>query len=411
MNVAVIAVGSELLVGDRDDSNGDWIAAEVERAGGSVTSRVMVPDDIGRIARAIRVALEDHDGVILSGGLGPTEDDRTRQALSSALSKPLETDPDMESRIGDLYRSRGYRQLPAHGRQALRPGGSRWILNPVGSAPGIAAHEGSRWIVALPGVPAELRAMFPEALRWAGLPRPAGVRRRTLKIAGQNESVVDDRLQGLYEGPGREATVLASSGIVEIRLRVASDDATTGAADLEDWDRRIAQRMGADLFGRDADTLPDVVGRLLVARGRTVATAESCTGGLVGGALTSVAGSSGWYRGGLVLYADDRKIALADVPGDVIRKRGAVSAEVARDLARAAQSRLGAHYGVGVTGIAGPGGGTEAKPVGLVFVAVTGPGDSRVRELRLPGDREMVRSRAVNEALDLLRRLVLDDRA
>jgi nicotinamide-nucleotide amidase len=409
VRVAIVAVGSELLGGERRDTNGDWIVERVERGGGRVDLRTTVGDDEALVRSIVEAAAPTHDLIVLTGGLGPTEDDRTREALSAALGRPLVHDAAIEAGIERAYRSRGYRFRASHARQAMRPEGSRVIENPVGSAPGIGARLGSCEIVALPGVPAELRAMFDDAVA----PLLAAVRgriaRRTLKVAGRTESSVDEALADLYRRAGVEVTILASSGIVELRLRAEGRDADEAAAIVTGLDAEMTSRLGGDLFGRDDESLPSVVGRLLSDAGCTVAVAESCTGGAIAAAVTTVPGSSAWFRGGVVPYSDALKTALAGVPEETVAREGAVSASVASRLAEGARGRLGADYGIGATGIAGPGGGTAEKPVGLVFVGVAAGSGTRVRELRLPGDRDLVRTRTVHAALDLLRRVLLED--
>lgn len=408
MRVAIVAVGSELLGGERRDTNGDWIVERIERAGGRVDLRAIAADDAELLRSVVEAAARSHDLVVLTGGLGPTEDDRTREALSAALGRPLVHDPAIEARIERAVRSRGLRFRATHARQAMRPEGSRVIENPVGSAPGIGARLGACEIVALPGVPAELRAMFDPALVRLFATASGRVARRTLKVAGRTESSVDEALAELYRRPGVEVTILASSGIVELRLRAEGKDEGEAAAILAGLDAEMASRLGDDLFGRDDETLPSAVGRLLLDAGRTVAVAESCTGGAIGAALTSVPGSSAWFRGGAIVYADDVKTALAGVPAETIARDGAVSPTVAGLLAEGARERLGSDYGIGATGIAGPSGGSPDKPVGLVFVGVAAGSGTRVREMRLPGDRDLVRTRTVHAALDLLRRLLLE---
>jgi nicotinamide-nucleotide amidase len=408
VRVAIVAVGSELLGGERRDTNGDWIVERIERAGGRVDLRVLCADDAGLLRSVVEAAAQTHDLLVLTGGLGPTEDDRTREALSAALGRPLVRDSAVEETIERAFRSRGYRFRASHARQAMRPEGTRGIENPVGSAPGIGARLGACEIVALPGVPAELRAMFDAAIVPLLATTRGRVARRTLKVAGRTESSVDEALADLYRRPGVDVTILASSGIVELRLRAEGKDEGEASAILAGVDAEMTSRLGDDLFGRDDETLASAVGRLLRDAGRTVAVAESCTGGGIGAAMTSVPGSSAWFRGGAVVYADDLKTAIVGVPAGTIAREGAVSATVARLLAEGARERFGSDYGIGATGIAGPTGGSPEKPVGLVFVAVAGGGETRVREMRLPGDRELVRARAVHAACDELRRVLLD---
>jgi nicotinamide-nucleotide amidase len=315
----------------------------------------------------------------------------------------------MVERIEALFTMRGRTVGPRQALQADRPRGASWIDNPLGSAPGFWLERAARVLAALPGVPAEMMAMFdasvaPRLLAASG----RALARTTLRIAGRPESYVDDLVRDLYATPHTETTILASAGSVELLLTARGtgrDEARARLAALAD---AMRARLGLDLFGADDDTLPAVVGRLLAARGASVATAESCTGGLLGGALTEVPGSSAWYRGGLVCYADDLKVALARVPDELVRVHGAVSEPVARALASGARDVCGADFGIGITGVAGPDGGTADKPVGTVHLAVADGGSGRAVKLDWPGNRALIRRRAVTIALDLLRRRLLD---
>lgn len=284
------------------------------------------------------------------------------------------------------------------------------MLNPLGSAPGILVDRADTLLAAFPGVPGEMRAMFAADVepRLARMVRE-NLARRTLKIAGRTESGVDQQLKDLYARPGVDATILASKTGIELHVRVRGPNREAARAGLTEFEAAVRERLGRDVFGTDDETLAEVVGRMLARRGRTVATAESCTGGLVGGAITEIPGSSGWYRGGFVAYANELKTRLVGVPSTLIAEHGAVSARVAEALAVGARERTGADYGIAVTGVAGPGGGLPGKPVGLVHIAVA---DARgVREARIhwTGERALVRARSVTAALDLLRRRLLEE--
>jgi nicotinamide-nucleotide amidase len=397
VDAALIAVGSELLHAGARDTNTAWIAERLERLGVLVRCRAAVDDSVERIGALVAAFFERMEIVILTGGLGPTEDDRTRDGLSRSLGVPLVRDPEMLRRLEARFRAKGYRWSEAQARQADRLEGSSWIENPVGSAPGIAYQRAGHRLFALPGVPAEMTEMFERGIA-PGLATGAPPTRRTLKVAGRPESFVDDLLRDLYASPGLEVTILAKPSGIELRLAAATGSVVAEA------ERTMSDRLGADLFGADDATLASVVGELLRERGETVGTAESCTAGLCAAVLTETPGSSAWYRGGVVVYANDLKTALAGVPEEVVRDHGAVSAPVALALARGARTRTGATHGIGITGIAGPSGGSEDKPVGLVHLAVAGPlGDAEARHL-FSGGRSLVRERAVHAALDLLRR-------
>jgi nicotinamide-nucleotide amidase len=409
MNAVVIAVGSELLTPGRRDTNADWLVERLLDLAIETVWRVAVDDDAPRIAGLVRDARRDAEVVLLTGGLGPTDDDRTREALALALDAPLERDAAMERHIASLFSARGRTAAPRQFVQAERPRGGAWISNPLGSAPGILVERDGVLLASLPGVPAEMKVMFSETvaphLRRSGR---GALARRTLRVAGRPESVVDDAVRDLYAAEGVTTTILASTGTVELLLLARGDGPAQARGRLHAVESEMRARLGEDLFGSDGDTLASVVGQLLSNGHRTLATAESCTGGLLGAALTDVPGASAWYRGGMVCYANDLKTSLAAVPGELLAAHGAVSEPVARALARGARHACGADFGLGVTGVAGPDGGTPDKPVGTVHIALDDGAEGRARKLDWPGDRDLIRRRAVASALDLLRRRLVE---
>ena len=408
MTAIVLAVGSELLQPGRRDTNGEWLIGRLLDCGIETSWRAAVADDVSRIARLIRGALDDADVVLLTGGLGPTEDDRTREAIAAALDAPLERDPTMTRWITSLFSARGRVAGPRQWRQGDRPRGGTWIENPLGSAPGLLFEHEGRLLAALPGVPAEMKAMFDASVAPRLRSRSGGaLARATLRIAGRPESFVDDLVRDLYGTEGTETTILASPGGVELLLTARGADAAKARERLAALAGAMRARLAIDCYGADDETLAGVVGRLLAARGATVATAESCTGGLLGAALTDVPGSSAWFRGGLVCYADDLKTSLALVPVALLRAHGAVSEPVARAMAEGARTACATDFGLGITGVAGPSGGTVDKPVGTVHVALASADTGSAVKLDWPGDRELIRRRAVTVALDLLRRRLL----
>ena len=405
----LIAVGSELLLPGAGDRNGDWLTERLLDAGIEVAIRVIVPDAPGAIARAVRGALDACTLVIVGGGLGPTADDRTREALALALDRPLERDEHEVERLRAQVLARGLRFGADHARQADRPHGADWLPNRVGAAAGLWLEQDGRRLAALPGVPSELRDMFVQAVlpRLSAAAAP-GRRLRVLHTAGRTESDIDARVRDLYDAPDLDVTILARTTGVDLLLLARGASPDEAMRRLDAAERAFRDRLGDDLCGVDATTLPATVGGLLQAARATLATAESCTAGLLAARITEAPGASGWYRGGFVVYADALKVALAGVEARTLEARGAVSAEVAAELALGAQRRGGADFGLGVTGIAGPAGGSADKPVGLVHVALAGPHALLAsRELRLSGGREVVRERAVTLALDLLRRELL----
>ena len=400
MRGAVLAVGDELLLGDIVNGNAAWLGEALAGVGVPVVHSAMVGDDVARLATALRRALEDADVVVVTGGLGPTSDDLTRDALALVGQAPLERSPALEQELRDRFASYGM-VMPAEVlRQADVPRGARALHNRVGSAPGLRMEVGDGLVVALPGPPHEMRAVAQDAL----LPELAArtgtvVTTRTLRCAGTGESAVAEVVERTVEVPdGVDLAYLAGSGVVRVRFTTAGDPGV-----LEPLVQACAQALGEVVFGSDDDTLPGVVARLLQQRGETVATAESLTGGLVGAALTELPGSSATYRGGLVVYATDTKAAVAGVPTALLDQAGAVSEQTARALAEGARERLGSDWGIATTGVAGPDE-QEGHPAGTVHLAVAGPTGTTARSVRLPGDRERVRVLAVTVALDLLRR-------
>lgn len=400
---AFVAVGSELLRAERIDTN-SFLAARLLRPCGFVfVEKRVVEDDENAIAAAVVELKRRVDLIVFSGGLGPTADDVTRQGVASALERAISRDGDMVAWLQRRYRAFGRSMPDTAARMADVVEGSEVLRNPRGTAPGLLISEaepGAADVVLLPGVPSELEEIIVQHLvpRWRG-----GATRttRVLHLSGVYESYVEDRVGHLYERFGRESvTILAGRGQVDLILAADGADVDQRLGEMED---AFIEVVGDDIFGRDGDTLAAAVLAALQRRGLRVATAESCTGGLVGAALTSVPGASETYVGGVVAYANELKEGLLGVPAHLLEEFGAVSREVALAMARGAAS-LGADCGVGVTGIAGPGGGSDEKPVGLVHMAAVTPGDERHLEWRFPGDRDMIRELATNFTLDLLRR-------
>lgn len=408
MNAELIAVGSELLGAGRRDTNGDWLAERLARLGIATVSREVVEDDVARIASMTRSALERTDLVILTGGLGPTADDLTREAVALALDLPLERDAEQEELLRERFRTFGRSFGPQQLKQADRPRGSTWIANPRGSAPGFLLRLDGRLLCVLPGVPSEMKTMFEAGLEpdLVAVSSAAFAYRR-LKIAGRTEPAVDRRIADLYDRPDATVTILSGIWGIELLLRTAGTSTTSATTSLSQLVTEIRERFGLDLYGQDDETLPVVVGALMLQSGRTLATAESCTGGLLGGAITAVPGSSAWYRGGFVVYSNDLKVRLAGVSPATLARHGAVSEATARELAHGARQRCSTDVGIGITGIAGPEGGSPDKPLGCVHLALEDEQGSAHWRVLLPGGRDEVRGRAVTLALDRLRRRLL----
>jgi nicotinamide-nucleotide amidase len=402
---AVVAVGDELLLGDIVNGNAAWLGERLAAAGAPVVHSSMVGDDVDRIAAAVRRALEDAQVVLVTGGLGPTSDDVTRDAVAAVAGVPLVRSPELEQSLRERFAAYRYDMPVAVLRQADVPVGATPLDNPVGSAPGLRVEVGDALVFALPGPPHELAAVATGGVLAEVATRSGAVGlTRTLHCAGRGESEVAEIVEGTIElPPGVDLAYLAGGAVVRVRLTTVAPTQAEADAVLAPLVDALEHALGSTVFGRDGDTLPAVVLRRLVAAGQTVAVAESLTGGLLGAALTELPGSSAAFRGGLVVYATDTKAALAGVPDDVLASDGAVSAATAEALASGARERLGATWGVGVTGVAGPEP-QEGKPVGTVHVAVAGPTGVRSLTRRLPGDRQRVRLLAVTGALDLLRR-------
>jgi nicotinamide-nucleotide amidase len=409
VTAAVIAVGSELLRAGRKDTNAAWLVSRLETLGLETVWRAAVDDDEGRIARLVSAGLADARVVLVTGGLGPTDDDRTRAGLAAALGVSLDRDDDVVRGIVERFRRRGRIAGPAQSRQADRPRGSAWIPNPIGSAPGILFEREDRILAALPGVPAEMTAMFDATVapRIAAAVPGTALARHVIRIAGRPESYVEEQVRDLYATEGTDTTILSSAGVVDLVLTARAATVEGAREDVAALAEAMSARLGRDVYGTGDETLAAVAGRLLAERAATVAVGESCTGGLLGGALTDVPGSSAWFRGGLVCYADDVKTSIAGVPADLLSAHGSVSEAVARALAAGARRACDATIGLGVTGIAGPSGGTPDKPVGTVHIALDDGAEGRAVRLDWPGDRDLIRRRAVAVALDLLRRHLL----
>ncbi len=405
-----MAVGDELLLGDIVNGNAAWLGAQLAAVGCPVVHSSMVGDTVERIVVALRRALEDADVVVLTGGLGPTVDDLTREAVALVADAPLERRPALEASLRERFAAYGYRDLPeAVMQQADVPRGATALDNPVGSAPGLRVQVGEQVVYAMPGPPHELAAVMAAVLPELAAHSGSVVVTRTLHCGGLGESAVAELVQAAIEVPDDVALAYLAGGAV-VRVRLTTAAPTTEQADevLRPLVEAAAASLGDAVFGRDDDSLPAVVVRALQQAGATVAVAESLTAGLVGGALTEVPGSSAVFRGGVQVYATDLKASLAGVPEPVLAEHGAVSPQTAQALAQGVRERLGATYGLALTGVAGPDP-QEGHPPGTLHVAVAAPDGVQVRSVRLPGDRQRVRLLAVNAGLDLLRRVLAEE--
>ena len=395
----------------RVDTNSLKITAALESFGVPLVRKSVVGDALADLVAEIRSAHERSPIIVITGGLGPTEDDLTREALVEAFGLEMRVEQSIIDKLEARFAARGWKMPEVNKRQANVFAGQTTLTNERGTAPGFHLEVGERHVWVFPGVPHELEWMVATYLTpWlASISGGRARHRRVLKIAGITESGVEEKLQPYYAShPGELVTILASSGHVEIHLHATGSE-QDAHAQIAQRERELHEIFGNRIFGYDDDTLESAVGELLRARGQTLATAESCTGGLLGSRITDVPGSSAYYAGGGVCYTAAAKIAIAGVDETLIREHGEVSEPAAIALARGIRERFGATWGVGVTGIAGPTGGTPEKPVGTVHIAVSGPNGDTHRKLLWQGPRTIVKWYSTQQALDLLRRAILTD--
>lgn len=413
MRASIIAIGSEMLGPTRVDTNSLKITAALESFGLAVARKAIVGDLLSDLVDEITHSLASADLVVTTGGLGPTEDDLTRDAIVQALDLEQETDQSIIEKIEARFAARGWTMPEVNKRQAQVFRGQTTLKNERGTAPGFHIETGGRHLWVFPGVPHELEWMLETYfVPWLTALRGGVARqRRVLKIAGLTESGVEEKLAPYYaKYSGELLTILASSGTIELHLQADGDEADAKNR-IAERERELLEIFAERVYGFDEDTLESVVGELLNKRGETLATAESCTGGLLGSRITDVAGSSAYYLGGGVCYTAAAKTRVAGVDAALIRENGEVSEPVARALANGIREQFGATWGVGITGIAGPTGGTPEKPVGTVHLAVSGPGVEKHRKILWQGPRTIVKWYATQQALDLLRRCLLGEGA
>jgi nicotinamide-nucleotide amidase len=406
MKAEIIAVGSELLTPDRLDTNSLFLTGELNKLGIEVVRKTVVGDRPENLRAAFEDALKRVELVISSGGLGPTADDLTRETVADLLGRKLRRDDGILHAIEARFRSFRREMPEINARQAMVPEGAEALDNVRGTAPGLWIEAGERIIVLLPGPPREMRGLFETAVAPRLERRATGLRlfHRELRVTGLGESHVEQRIAPIYTRYDDViTTVLTSPGEVQIHLRIWSEEPEQAKKTLDEIERGFDIALTDRIFSRAGESLHEVVARELTLNNTTIAVAESCTGGLLAQRLTSIAGSSSYFLGGVVCYSNELKTAWADVPTELIAAKGAVSPEVAVALADGIRRRVGSALGVGVTGIAGPGGGSEEKPVGTVHVALAHSGGLAERAVTLPGDREAIRWQASQVALDLVR--------
>ncbi len=410
MKIEILAVGSELLTPYFQDTNSLYLTQRLNDLGLGVSLKTIVGDDRQNLCRALKNALGEADLLLVMGGLGPTDDDRTRESLAEALGRDFVYRADLFQKIEARFKRRGMAMPAANKKQAYTIQGAEVLENKNGTAPGLWLEEGRTRIALLPGPPSELKPMFEEFV-WPKLIRLGeGVSsRRVLKIVGLTESEVETRIGNLYpKEPELGLTILASPGQIEIHLSVFSRDSSEPQVKkMEALEALILGTLGDSVFSRDGEELEEVIGKLLIRQQKTLAVAESCTGGLLGHRLTNVSGSSEYFLEGCVAYSNAAKIRELNVPEALLQAFGAVSPEVAQAMASGMRRRAGSSFGLAITGIAGPTGGTTEKPVGLVYTALAWEGGQEIAKNVFLGQRKQVKFQASQKALDVLRRRLL----
>jgi nicotinamide-nucleotide amidase len=402
----IIAIGSELLAPERTDTNSLWLTAQLNNIGIEVRMKTIVGDDGARLEEAVRDALRRSDVVITTGGLGPTADDITREFTARAIDRTLVYHTHIEEHLRERFRGWGREMPEINKRQAYVINGSDVLPNPNGSAVGMLTELEGKFLVVLPGPPRENQPMFTEYVlpRLRDIAGEFQVRRRLLRVIG-GESAVDEVAAPIYTRyENVETSILFNRSEVEIHIAAQATSESEAKTMADKLAEELIAALGDNVFSTHGEKMEEVVGELLKQRGETLGVAESCTGGLIGSRITSVAGSSDYFLEGCVTYSNDAKIRTLNVRPQIIDEHGAVSAACAEAMAAGMRERSGSTHAISVTGIAGPGGGSAEKPVGTVFIGYAGPEKVRSTRIVVPGDRYLVRWRASQAALDLLRR-------
>jgi len=411
MAAEVICVGTELLLGDILNSNSQYLAKELAALGVPHFYQTVVGDNIERVHQAIEIGATRSSILIFTGGLGPTPDDLTTESISSYFNTPLVEHPEVITDIERKYAQRGREMTTSNRKQALQPQGAAILPNPLGTAPGmIWQPRAGLTIFTFPGVPREMYRMWRDTaspfLKTQGYGQNP-IYSRSLRFFGVAESALAEKVNHLFDSNNPTVAPYAGKGQVRLRISARAANETAAKSLIEPIAREIQQIAGDNYFGSDDDTLASVVGQLLMARGQTLAVAESCTGGGLGQMLTDIPGSSSYFMGGIISYANRIKVDLLGVNAEDLARAGAVSETVAMQMAVGVKAKLGTDWGVSITGVAGPDGGTEAKPVGLVYIGIARP-DGEVEgikyQLGSQQERGLIRQMSASQTLDLLRR-------
>jgi len=410
LQAEIIFTGNELLLGEVLNTHAQYLGRELSAQGIEVKLHTTVGDNWAMLKKVLQSALNRSSLLIVTGGLGPTDDDLTKETVADLLGLDLVMDGQTLAGLEDIFARRGVTMPKNMKKQALLPRGARIFPNPVGTAPGILLQTGGKTIILLPGPPRELKAVFEGSVK-KYLASVAGrgmvMRSKLFKLTGISESQVQDKLRGVQTGENTNISYVAMPGEVHVRVTGRGENEQQAQKLVDDLSVQVSARIGGYVFGVNDEMLEQMVGRLLASRRLTVSVAESCTGGLVAKRLTDVPGSSRYFLGGVVAYSNEVKIKQLGVPREVIARFGAVSDETARLMAEGIRRVTGSALGLGITGIAGPGGGTPEKPVGLVYIALAGDRHTNCRQYRFPGQRDGVRSGAANASLNMLRQFIL----
>lgn len=410
ISAEIIAIGSELLTPFHTDTNSLWLTEKLNAIGIEVKLKTIVGDDEARLEETLKDALRRSQVIISTGGLGPTEDDITRKIFARVLKRPLILDENILAGIKRRFESFGLAMALNNERQALILQDAQVLKNSNGTAPGMLLVDGTRHIAMLPGPPREMKPIFEEQVQpvLQKLSQGLRVHRRMLKVSGMGESAVDDLIAPIYSRyKNPTTTILFNRTEVQIHLTASANTDEEASRLLLEVSDKLEEKLGFNVFSVQGESMEEMVARWLVLKQYTVATAESCTGGLLATRLTDVPGSSKYFLQGVVSYTNQSKTDLLGVPAELIAEKDAVSAEVAEAMAKGIKERSGASIGISTTGIAGPDGGTEERPVGLVYIGIATDVEVTHKRLQLPGDRERIRWLASTVALDLVRRKYL----
>lgn len=411
MNVEIISIGTELLLGNVVNTNTIFLSQKLAESGIDVYYTSVVGDNLIRLDEALKLAISRSDVVITTGGLGPTVDDITTQAISRLIRKKLVLNTRILKDLENYFRTRGMKVLTSSVRQAYIPEGVRHIRNKVGIAPGLITKHGGKIIICLPGPPRELQPMFEEKiipyLQKKNPKRKWILRSHTIRLTGIAESVVNKSIKRILNlRPPTTVGIYCKLGEVDLRIVAKAKDEKTAAASIMKIKKKIRERLRDYIFGYGDNTLEAIVGKRLASLGKTIAIAESCTGGLLSSRITDIGGCSRYFLMSIVAYSNTAKENILGVSSQTITDHGAVSPDCAVEMAQRIKLLASSHIGVGITGIAGPAGGTIMKPVGLVYIAVVFDSKRFIREYRFKGTREEIKFQASQAALDLLRRTV-----